>query len=129
MFILKIIGFLYRQLCSLQSRCCSYKVYVVRSKWWCFLCKVVILCTKVDIVCTNSTFLVQNWFYLYTHDIVHSMWQCCLCKVIILCTNAIKSMLFMQSFEQRKKKIGKLILTQKPLHTKHLKRDLLSNCC
>ena len=67
MFILKIIGFLYRQLCSLQSRCCSYKVYVVRSKWWCCLCKVVILCTKswhclykLNIACSKLILLVYT---------------------------------------------------------------------
>jgi len=35
--------------------------------YWCYLCKVQKFhVQKIDIVCTNSTLLVQNWFCFYT---------------------------------------------------------------
>ena len=126
---------------SLQSSRCSYKVDVVRTKCDHYSHKVVVVLAKltlfvqswrysykvwtlfiqsrrcpckVHVVRTRLTLLVQSVNTIRT-KLSWSLQSssCSYKKVVVLCT---KLTLFAQSFLQRKKKVGKLILIWKPLH-------------
>ena len=76
-----------------QSCLCPCKVHVVRTR-------LTLLVQSVNTIRTKLSWSLQSS-------------SCSYKKVVVLCT---KLTLFAQSFLQRKKKVGKLILIWKPLH-------------